>query len=65
MPRNHTPVNRMICDWTGRKKFQAHHKDVKNQVEKRMKVENTNYFMNFKQEKWLESSFDLSTEYWV
>ena len=61
-PENYTKSNKLICDWTDKKKYLIHYRMLKFYVRHGMVVEKVHEIISFKQSKWLESYISFNTQ---
>ena len=61
-PENYTKSNKLICDWTDKKKYLIHYRMLKFYVRHGMIVEKIHEIISFKQSKWLESYISFNTQ---
>ena len=61
-PKNFTKSKKLICDWTGKKKYLIHYRMLKFYVRHGMIVVKIHEIISFKQSKWLESYISFNTQ---
>ena len=61
-PENYTKSKKLICDWTGKKKYLIHYRMLKFFVRHGMIVEKIHEIISFKQSKWLERYISFNTQ---
>ena len=61
-PENYTKSNKLICDWTDKKKYLIHYRMLKFYVRHGMIVEKIHEIISFKQSKWLEGYIRFNTQ---
>ena len=61
-PKNCISHNKLICDWTDKKKYLIHYRMLKFYVGPGMKVDKVHEIISFKQSKWLEKYINFKTQ---
>ena len=61
-PENYTKSNKLICDWTDKKKYLIHFRMLKFYVRHGMIVEKIHEIISFKQSRWLEKYISFNTQ---
>ena len=61
-PEKFTKSEKLICDWTDKKKYLIHYRMLKFYVRHGMVVEKVHEIISFKQSKWLESYISFNTQ---
>ena len=61
-PENYTKSNKLICDWTDKKKYLIHYRMLKFYIRHGMIVEKIHEIISFKQSKWLEGYISFNTQ---
>ena len=61
-PENYTKSEKLICDWTDKKKYLIHYRMLKFYIRHVMIVVRIHEIISFKQSKWLESYISFNTQ---
>ena len=61
-PKNYTKSEKLICDWSDKKKYLIHYRMLKFYVRHGMIVEKVHEIISFKQSEWLESYISFITQ---
>ena len=61
-PKNYKKSEKLICDWTDKKKYLIHYRMLKFYVTHGMIVEKIHEIISFKQIKWLECYISFNTQ---
>ena len=61
-PKSYIKSKKLICDWTDKKKYLIHYRNLKFYVRHGMVVEKVHEIISFKQSKWLESHISFNTQ---
>ena len=61
-PKNYTKSEKLICDWTDKKRYLIHYRMLKFYVRHGMIVEKIHEILSFKQCKWLEGYISFNTQ---
>ena len=61
-PKNYTKSQKLICDWTDKKKYLTHYRMLKFYVRHGMIVEKIHEIVSFKQSKFLEKYISFNTQ---
>ena len=61
-PENYTKSNKLICDWSDKKKYLIHYRMSKFYIRHGMIVEKIHEIISFKQSKWLEKYISFNTQ---
>ena len=60
--KNYTKSEKLICDWTDKKKYLIHCKILKFHVRHGMVVEKIHEIISFKRSKWFEKCLSFNTQ---
>ena len=55
-------TNKLICDWTDKKKYLIHYRMLKFYVRRGMVVDKVHDIISFRQSKWLEKDQNFNTQ---
>ena len=61
-PKSYTKSNKLICDWTDKKKYLIHYRMLKFYARHGMVVEKIHQIISFKQSRWLEKYISFNTQ---
>ena len=61
-PENYTKSEKLICDWSDKRKYLIHYRMLKFYVRHGMIVEKIHEIISFKQSRWLEKYISFNTQ---
>ena len=61
-PENYAKSNKLICDWTDKKRYLVHYRMLKFYVRHGMVVDKIHEIISFKQSNWLEKYINFNTQ---
>ena len=61
-PKNYTKLEKLICDWSAKKKYLIHYRTLKFYVRHALVIEKIHENISFEQSKWLEKYISFNTQ---